>query len=215
MVFLYPQDAVFPPVETATPDGLLAIGGDLSLERLLNAYQHGIFPWYNEDDPIMWWAPPQRMVLFFDELKISKSMRKVIRTGGFTVTFNRAFEQVIRHCKEVPRKDGLGTWIQDEIVAAYTQLHHRGVAHSVEVWQDDQLVGGLYGVDMFPVFCGESMFHLVPNASKVAFIALAARMQQKGYALIDCQLHNPHLESLGCREIPRAEFMRYLPNSGQ
>lgn len=211
MVFLYPTDSDFPPVDTATPDGLLAIGGDLSESRLLNAYRSGIFPWYNEDDPIMWWSPPQRMVLFFDELRISKSMRKVIRTEGFTVTFNQAFEQVIRHCREVTRKDELGTWIQPEIIEAYTALHRKGIAQSVEVWQGDQLVGGLYGVDMYPVFCGESMFHLVPNASKVAFIALAARLQQKGYSLVDCQLYNDHLASLGCREIPRADFMRYLP----
>lgn len=211
MVFLFPNDSEFPPVETATADGLLAIGGDLSPARLLKAYQSGIFPWYNEDDPIMWWSPPQRMVLFFDELRISKSMRKEIRTGGFTVTFNRAFDQVIRHCREVKRKDELGTWIQTEIVHAYSQLHRQGVAQSVEVWQNDQLVGGLYGVDMQTVFCGESMFHLVPNASKIAFIALAARLQQLGYQLLDCQLYNEHLASLGCREIPRSEFMNYLP----
>ena len=166
------KDIYFPPVEEASPEGILAVGGDLSLERLLLAYKSGIFPWFEDDEPILWWAPDERMVLFFEDLKISKSMRNVLNQNKFKVTFNTAFKEVISNCKKIVRKDQPGTWITDEMVEAYCKLHEIGVAKSVEVWLDKELVGGLYGVDLGHVFCGESMFSKVSNASKVAFIHL-------------------------------------------
>lgn len=207
----------FPPVETATPEGILAIGGDLSAERLQLAYKSGIFPWFAENDPIVWYSPNPRMVLFPEELKVSKSIRRVIRKGMFRVTFNQNFEQVIQHCKTIDRKEQSGTWITDEMKKAYIELHKIGWAKSVEVWQfldsarnDRELVGGLYGVDLGTVFCGESMFSKVSNASKVAFIYLVERLEKENYKLIDCQVYNEHLASLGAREIPRNEFLKYL-----
>ena len=200
----------FPPVETASPEGILAFGGDLSTERLLLAYRSGIFPWFEEDDPILWWAPDPRMVLFPDEFTVSKSMRNIINRGIFKVTFNQNFEEVIANCQKIKRDGQHGTWITDEMIMAYTKLHELGYAQSVEVWQDDTLVGGLYGVDMGQVFCGESMFSKVPNASKMAFISLVNRLKAKGYKLLDCQVYNEHLDSLGCREISREDFMLIL-----
>ena len=204
------KDLVFPPVTLANRDGILAIGGDLSVERLLLAYQSGIFPWFEQGDPIMWWSPNPRMVLFLDELIISKSMRNILNRNSFSVTFNQNFRDVISHCQKVKRDGQNGTWITNEMIEAYCKLNELGIAKSVEVWQNEQLVGGLYGIDLGTIFCGESMFSLVSNASKVAFIALVEQLKEKNYKLLDCQVYNPHLESLGCREIKRNEFMRIL-----
>lgn len=201
---------VFPPVIESSPEGLLAVGGDLSTERLLLAYQNGIFPWFEDGDPILWWSPVERMVLFPNEFKVSKSMRNVINQGIFQVTFNQAFRDVMLHCQTVKREGQYGTWISDEMIEAYCKLHELGKAMSVEVWQNKELVGGLYGVDMHPVFCGESMFSRVSNASKMAFIALVNYLKTNKYTLLDSQIYNDHLDSLGCREIPRAEFLTYL-----
>ncbi|NMH27055.1 leucyl/phenylalanyl-tRNA--protein transferase [Flavobacterium silvaticum] len=209
-MYFLTKELYFPDPRETDKHGLLAVGGDLSLERLMLAYRSGIFPWFNEDEPILWWSPLKRMVLFFDEVKISKSMKKVIRNGGFTVTFNRDFPAVISNCRKSDRKGQDGTWITHEMEAAYNSLHASGFAKSVEVWQDEKLVGGLYGIDLGHIFCGESMFSLVPNASKIAFFALAAKLESEQYKLLDCQIHNPHLESLGCREISRGDFLRVV-----
>lgn len=200
----------FPEVNQANRDGILAIGGDLSPERLQLAYKSGIFPWFETGDPILWWSPNPRMVLFLEELKISKSMRNILNKGEFSVTFDQNFRDVISYCQKVKRDGQIGTWITNDMIEAYCKLHELGIAKSVEVWQDDILVGGLYGVDLGHVFCGESMFSLVSNASKVAFITLVNHLKKENYKLLDCQVYNPHLESLGCREIDREEFMRIL-----
>ncbi|MEJ1298850.1 MAG: leucyl/phenylalanyl-tRNA--protein transferase [Candidatus Sedimenticola sp. (ex Thyasira tokunagai)] len=210
---LNPDDpyAPFPPVSQAEiePDGLLAVGGDLSPERLLNAYQHGIFPWYSDDQPILWWSPDPRMVLFPEKIKISRSLRKSLRNRSFQVTFDHHFEEVIRACGE-PRGDGDGTWITEEMIGAYCQLNNLGYAHSVEVWRDNLLVGGLYGVALGGVFFGESMFSRESDASKVALVHLVVQISQWGYRMIDCQIHSAHLGSLGAEEIPRSEFSDLL-----
>jgi leucyl/phenylalanyl-tRNA--protein transferase len=200
----------FPPVAHADSDGILAFGGDLSPERLQLAYKSGIFPWFNEGEPIIWWSPNPRMVLFLDELIVSKSMRNILNRNQFTVTFNQNFRDVISNCQKVKRDGQTGTWITNEMIEAYCVLNELGVAKSVEVWQNDQLVGGLYGIDLGHIFCGESMFSLVSNASKVAFIALANQLKNDNYRLLDCQVYNEHLESLGCREIEREAFMETL-----
>ena len=211
MRFLFENDD-FPSVSEADEYGVVAFGGDLSPNRLINAYSKGIFPWYSEGEPITWYSPDPRMVLFPDDLKVSKSMRKVLREGQFKVTYDKAFEQVIYHCKTIFRpSDFGGTWITDEMEQAYVQLHKKGIAKSVEVWLDDELVGGLYGVDLGEVFCGESMFSHVSNASKVAFISMIRKLKEEGYKLIDCQVYNDHLASLGAIEIDREEFLKYLP----
>lgn len=210
MMIVLSEKIEFPALETADADGLLAMGGDLSPERLILAYQNGIFPWYNEGQPIIWFAPPERMVLFFDDLKVSKSMKKTIQKNIFRVTFNQRFEQVVQHCKSVPRIGQNGTWITDEMQKAYSRLHKMGIAKSVEVWKEDKLVGGLYGIDLGHIFTGESMFSLVSDASKFAFIALVEYLRTGSYLLLDCQVYNPHLESLGATEISRKEFMRFL-----
>lgn len=201
---------LFPPVSESTPEGLLAVGGDLSTERLLLAYQNGIFPWFEDGDPILWWSPVDRMVLFPEEFKVSKSMRNVINQGIFQVTFNKAFREVMLGCQTVKREGQYGTWISDDMMEAYGKLHELGKAMSVEVWQNNELVGGLYGVDMFPVFCGESMFSRVSNASKMAFIALVNHLKTNNYKLLDSQIYNDHLDSLGCIEIPREDFLKIL-----
>ena len=200
----------FPPVSHADSDGILAIGGDLSPERLRLAYSSGIFPWFNEGEPIIWWSPNPRMVLFLDELIISKSMRNILNRNVFKVTFNQNFREVISNCRQVKRDDQIGTWITNEMIEAYCNLNELGIAKSVEVWQNDRLVGGLYGIDLGHIFCGESMFSLVSNASKVAFIALVNQLKKDNYRLLDCQVYNEHLESLGCREIERDAFMTIL-----
>lgn len=200
----------FPPVETASSEGILAIGGDLSSGRLLLAYKSGIFPWYNQGEPIIWYSPKERMVLFPEELKVSKSMQKILKKDNFKVTFNQNFKQVIRACKTIFREGQGGTWITDEMERAFINLHELGHAKSVEVWLDNELVGGLYGIDLGTIFCGESMFSKVSNASKVAFINLVKKLHAENYNLIDCQVYNDHLMSLGAREIPRTKFMKYL-----
>lgn len=204
------QKLYFPPIETASPEGLLAIGGDLSVERLLLAYENGIFPWFNNDEPILWWSPPKRMVVFPDTYTISKSIRNSINRNIFEVTFNKDFNEVIKNCQNIQRKDQEGTWITNDILQSYCQLHQLGKARSVEVWQNNELVGGLYGVDLGHVFCGESMFSKVSNASKVAFVKLIEHLKENNYLLLDCQLHNDHLEKLGAFEISRSSFMRIL-----
>jgi len=201
----------FPPVTKALrePDGLLAIGGCLSQSRLLNAYRHGVFPWYNPGEPILWWSPDPRLILFPDQLVISRSLRKTLRKAIFSVTFDRAFNEVITACAD-PRKDSTGTWITTAVNSAYNQLHKAGFAHSVETWQGDKLVGGLYGVALGQVFFGESMFHTQTDASKIAFATLVEQLQSWGYRLIDCQVHTRHLESFGARQIDRNAFIKLL-----
>lgn len=207
---LLTEALVFPAPELAGPEGLLAVGGDLRPERLLLAYRLGIFPWFNEDSLILWWSPDPRMVLFPEELKISKSMRSIIRKERFQVTRNRDFAAVISQCARTPRKDQEGTWITERMEEAYLELHKQGHAVSYEVWEKGALVGGLYGVELGHVFCGESMFSTASNASKVGFIHMVKEQQKMGCQLIDCQIHSDHLESLGAREIPRAEFLERL-----
>ena len=199
----------FPPVDRALEDGLLAIGGDLSVERLLLAYRSGIFPWFEGQVPL-WWCPDPRFVLFPAELKVSKSMQVLLKRNHFRFTINQAFSQVIHHCQQVKREDQNGTWITDEVEGAYNRLHELGHAHSAEVWQDDRLVGGLYGIRMGKVFFGESMFSLVSNASKYAFISYTQQLIQEGVALIDCQVYTSHLESLGAVMIDRGEFIERM-----
>lgn len=199
----------FPPVEEALEDGLLAMGGDLSAERLLLAYRKGIFPWYDGDVPL-WWSPDPRFVLFPQHLNISKSMKQVIRQNRFVFTTNKAFGKVIRACMKTKRKEQGGSWINEEVISAYTMLHRQGIAHSAEAWLDDKLVGGLYGIKMGRLFFGESMFSTESNASKFAFISYVNQLQQEGIVLIDCQVYTSHLESLGAEMIPRNGFMQYL-----
>lgn len=202
----------FPPVNQTHTTGIIALGGDLSPERLQLAYKSGIFPWFEDGEPITWWSPNPRMVLFLDELIVSKSMRNILNRNMFKVTFNQNFREVISNCQNIKRDGQNGTWITNDMIEAYCKLNDLGIAKSVEVWKEDELVGGLYGVDLGYVFCGESMFSLVSNASKVAFIALVEKLKNENYKLLDCQVYNPHLESLGCREIEREEFMEILQN---
>ncbi|WP_144805622.1 leucyl/phenylalanyl-tRNA--protein transferase [Maribacter sp. MAR_2009_72] len=200
----------FPPVETANSEGLLAVGGDLSVERLVLAYTNGIFPWFNEESPILWWSPDPRMVLYPDKVKISKSMRKVLRDNRFRLTKNTCFQQVLEHCSSIEREGQDGTWITQNMKKAYCAMHEKGYATSYEVWEQNELVGGLYGIDLGHIFCGESMFSLTSNASKFAFIKLAEDLRAKGYKAIDCQLYTAHLASLGAQEMPRDKFMELL-----
>lgn len=209
MIFRLDERLLFPDPALAEDDGLLAVGGDLSTERLLLAYQNGIFPWYSEDEPILWFSPHERFVLYPDELVISKSMRKVLGSGQFKVTYNKCFADVIAACAKVPRPGQDGTWITSDMQQAYITLNQKGYAHSVEVWQHDELVGGLYGVAVGKVFCGESMFSKKSNASKIALIHLC---NTDKYRLIDCQVYTPHLESMGARMISRAEYLTALNN---
>jgi leucyl/phenylalanyl-tRNA--protein transferase len=201
----------FPPVSKALsePNGLLAVGGCLSETRLLNAYRQGIFPWYNPDEPILWWSPDPRLVLFPDKLQVSKSLRKTLRKNTFQVTFDTAFNEVIVACAQ-PRENSGGTWITADIRRAYNRLHQLGYAHSVEAWQDGDLVGGLYGVALGQVFFGESMFHTCTDASKVAFVTIVEQLKTWGYQVIDCQVHTQHLTSLGAEEISRNLFVQLL-----
>ena len=215
-MFLLTKELFFPPLTMADEDGLLAIGGDLSTQRLLLAYQSGIFPWYNADEPICWWSPDPRFVLYPDEIKVSSSMKTVLQNGTFRFTINRAFTQVIQNCKTISRTGQDGTWISPDMQKAYTNLHELGYAHSAETWLDGKLVGGIYGIRLGKIFFGESMFSLNPNASKFAFINYVKQLQKENVALIDCQLHTNHLESLGARMIPREIFAEMLTaNTGQ
>ena len=209
-MFLLSNELYFPPVTEADEEGILAIGGDLSTQRLLLAYRNGIFPWYTDDEPIIWWCPNPRFVLFPDEIKISKSMRAVIKKQTYSFTINNCFNNVIKNCKTINREGQSGTWISEEVIDAYTNLHNLGYALSAETWKNNKLVGGLYGVKMGNIFFGESMFSLSPNASKFAFIQLVQHLKNDGVKLIDCQVYTNHLESLGAKMIDRNDFMRLL-----
>ena len=209
-LFFLNERIEFPDVESANDDGLLAVGGDLSLERLILAYKNGIFPWFNEDELILWWSPDPRMVLYPNKLKVSKSMRKVLKKKPFRLTKNTCFRQVIENCAKRVRKGQEGTWITPNMIDAYCVLHENGIAKSYEVWQENELVGGLYGIDLNHFFCGESMFSIVSNASKYAFINMVKEYEEKKYSFIDCQVYTKHLESLGAEEITRKDFMKLL-----
>jgi leucyl/phenylalanyl-tRNA--protein transferase len=209
-VFRLPEDNIFPPPHLSDSNGLLAVGGDLSESRLLKAYSMGIFPWYSEGDPILWWSPDPRLVLFPDELKVSRSLRQAINRGIFRVTMDQAFDSVIRECASVHRKGHGDTWITEDMINAYINLHRTGHAHSVEAWSDGELSGGLYGVSMGSAFFGESMFTKVSNASKVAFVLLVNQLIKWNFTLIDCQVTTHHLKNLGAREIPRSDFLARL-----
>lgn len=212
-MILLTEEISFPPVDSADEDGLLAIGGDLSPERLLLAYKSGIFPWYNTDEPIVWWSPDPRFVLFPDKLKISKSMQTVLNNGKFRFTTNRAFKQVIESCKTTNRKGQEGTWILEDTVNAYTKMHELGYAHSAEAWQNGELVGGLYGIRIGNIFFGESMFSKTSNASKFAFINYVQQLKKEDIALIDCQIYSTHLHSMGAQMIERKAFIDMLKTS--
>jgi len=211
-VFELSKEIIFPPSNLAREDGLLAIGGDLTTDRLHHAYKQGIFPWYNLGQPVLWWSPNPRFVLFPESLKVSKSMKSVIRNKGFEVTFNKNFEQVLNNCQKLQRKGQEGTWITPELKSALIEFNFEGWAHSVEVWQNNELVGGLYGIAMGNCFFGESMFTKVSNASKVGFITLIKKLKILKFKLIDCQVYTQHLESLGAANIPRKEFIQILKN---
>lgn len=208
MISLLHENTPFPPVEQALrqPNGLLAAGADLSPTRLLEAYRRGIFPWFSEGDPILWWSPDPRMVLFPGEFKISRSLRKTLLRGKYQMRCDTAFEQVMRACSQ-PREGQNGTWIQEEMIAAYVRLHKAGYAHSIETWMDDELVGGLYGVSIGRMFYGESMFSTKTDASKIALAYLTAQLKRWNFGMIDCQMNTAHLASLGAREITRREFL--------
>jgi len=209
-IFRLTEELVFPPPEMAEPEGLLAVGGDLSEERLVLAYSLGIFPWYSEGSPILWWSPDPRLVLFPDELKVSRSLRQTIKKNIYTATMDTAFEDVIKKCAEVHRADDGGTWITPEMAEAYMELHRRGHAHSVEAWHDGELKGGLYGVALGGAFFGESMFATAPDASKVALAALVKKLSEWGFDIIDCQVTTEFFKGLGARAIPREDFLKRL-----
>jgi leucyl/phenylalanyl-tRNA---protein transferase len=212
-VFELPEEIVFPHASLAEPDGLLAVGGDLSPERLLTAYANGIFPWFNEDDPILWWSPDPRCVLYPNEFNPSKSLRLLVQKKKFEIAFDTNFKEVIKNCATVSRFDQPDTWITDDIMNAYSNLHNLGYAHSVETYFENELVGGLYGVSIGKVFFGESMFFKVPNASKIAFYFLIQKLKQMQFDLVDNQITTPHLVSLGATEISREEFLTKLKKS--
>lgn len=216
-MFLLADDHIgFPSPEQANVYGVLAIGGDLSPERLLMAYRNGIFPWYNPGDPITWWSPDPRFVLFPEDLKVSKSMRPYFNQRKFEVSWDRNFREVITACQTAPRRGQPGTWITKEMLEAYVHLHELGYAHSVEVWKDEELVGGLYGVSLGKIFFGESMFSRMSNASKFGFITKVRRLQEEGFRLIDCQVPTHHLARLGARRISRKAFLKFLAeNEGE
>ena len=197
----------FPNVNEANKDGLLAIGGDLSSERLLLAYKSGIFPWFENYEPILWWSPDPRFVLFPEKLKVSKSMKQVLRNSSYVVTINKAFKDVILQCSKTKREGQKGTWISKSMINAYTKLHELGYAKSVEVWENENLVAGFYGIDLGNIFCGESMFTKMSNASKIGLITF---IQNSNYKLIDCQVYTQHLESLGAEDIPRTKFLEFF-----
>ena len=210
MYYFLTQKLYFPAHETATEDGILALGGDLTPERLLLAYKNGIFPWFNEDEPIIWWSPPRRMVVDIKNYKTPKTIRNLMNKNTFQVTYNQSFKEVIQGCKTIERKGQTGSWLTDEMEIAYLKLHELGYAKSIEVWQNEELVGGLYGVDMGNYFCGESMFSRLSNASKIAFVSLINHLKEKKYPLLDCQIHNHYLEQLGAFEITRENFLKII-----
>lgn len=209
-IYRLPEEIVFPNPELSEEDGLLAVGGDLSMERLLLAYSNGIFPWYNPGEEILWWCPKPRFILIPEEIKISKSMRKIIKKNKFKVTFNNDFESVISNCKGIREESHEGTWITDEMKEAYINLHKHGYALSVETYENDELVGGLYGVIIGKCYFGESMFSKVSNASKIALITLAERLKELNFEFIDCQVYTEHLESMGAKMVPWEEFKNLL-----
>ena len=209
-MFVLTEAIFFPPVTMADADGMLAVGGDLSTERLLLAYKSGIFPWYNENEPICWWCPNPRFVLLPKDLRVTKSMQTVLNNGSFRFTINKAFDKVITHCKTINRKNQEGTWIQPEVIEAYAKLHQLGFAISAEAWKNGELVGGLYGVLLGNIFFGESMFSKESNASKFAFINFVKHLQKQNIKLIDCQIYTAHLQSLGAKMIDRAIFCEIL-----
>lgn len=209
-IYRLPEEIVFPNPELSEEDGLLAVGGDLSMERLLLAYSNGIFPWYNPGEEILWWCPKPRFILKPEEIKISKSMRKIIKKNKFKVTFNNDFEGVISNCKKLREETYEGTWITDEMKEAYINLHKHGYALSVETYENDELVGGLYGVIIGKCYFGESMFSKVSNASKIALITLAERLKELNFEFIDCQVYTEHLESMGAKMVPWEEFKNLL-----
>jgi leucyl/phenylalanyl-tRNA--protein transferase len=210
-VFTLIKEPIFPPVHLAEEDGLLAVGGDLHPTRLLEAYHQGIFPWYNEDEEILWWSPDPRCVLFPDKLIIQKSMRPILRSSEYRFALNENFESVISNCANVKRHGQSGTWITPDMKKSYIELHHMGYALSAECYIKNELCGGLYGILLDGIFCGESMFSLKPNASKYAFIHLISHLKRLDVKLIDCQVYTPHLESLGAEMITRKDYLRYLP----
>ncbi|MEP0986575.1 leucyl/phenylalanyl-tRNA--protein transferase [Ekhidna sp.] len=210
-IYRLTDDLIFPSVDGAE-DGIVAVGGDLLPERLILAYKLGIFPWYSEDEPIIWWSPDPRFVLYPERLHISRSMRRVINSDVLKVTFNQDFEGVIAACKKMPREGQQGTWITDEMELAYIRLHELGYAQSIEVWKENELVGGMYGVDLGSVFCGESMFSTVSNASKLALITFIKKFKQDGGKLFDCQVHSEHMVTMGAEEISRKEYLKFLPD---
>jgi leucyl/phenylalanyl-tRNA--protein transferase len=212
-IFRLVDDLVFPPPDYADPSGLIAIGGDLSSERLLEAYRVGIFPWYSDDQPILWWSPDPRLVLELDHFKVARSLRKTLKKGIFKVTFDRVFDEVIAACATVDRDGQQGTWITQEMQEAYIKLHGLGFAHSVETWFDNQLVGGLYGVSLGKAFFGESMFHVKSDASKVALVTLVERLKAWGFRFIDAQMTTEHLVSLGAQELSRRIFLKQLQSA--
>ena len=209
-MYLLDDSLTFPNPSLANEDGILAIGGDLSTERLLLAYQNGIFPWFEEGDIIIWWSPNPRMILYPKKIKISKSMKKIIRDNKYTITFDKDFSSVIDNCKTIFRPEQGDTWITNTMREAYIKLHNKGIAHSVEIWEGDELVGGLYGINIGKVFCGESMFSKKSNTSKLAFITLAKKLDEENYKMIDCQMYTNHLASLGAEEIERDVFLSEL-----
>lgn len=209
-IYALNDEPIFPDPNDAEPDGLLAVGGDLAPRRVLTAYAHGIFPWPIGDMPLAWFSPPERMILDFADLRISRSLRKSLRSGGFSVTMDQAFSEVMAACSSTPRSHETGTWITEDMQDSYAQIHEIGFAHSVEVWLEGELVGGLYGISIGAMFCGESMFHRATDASKVAFVALASQLKAWDFHFLDCQLHTPHLESLGAAEVPRSDFSERL-----
>ncbi|MGQ9744625.1 MAG: leucyl/phenylalanyl-tRNA--protein transferase [Dissulfurimicrobium sp.] len=209
-VYALDKSYIFPPPGLARPDGLLAIGGDLSPERLIAAYRLGIFPWYGPGEPILWWSPDPRLILYPGKLHVSRRLQRTMRLGRFEITFDHAFDEVIRACRETRIKAGEGTWICEEMIEAYSRLYEMGIAHSSEAWLEGRLVGGLYGVAIGRVFFGESMFSMVKDASKVAFVTLVRQLEVWGFELIDCQVTTRHLISLGAQEIPRKDFLTSL-----
>ncbi len=214
-IYELPKEHIFPPPSEAEPDGLLAIGGDLHPRRLLYAYALGIFPWYNQDDPIMWWSPNPRLIIYPDKFKVSKSLKQKIKRQTFQIRIDFAFEEVIKSCAKVVRKNQQGTWINDDIITAYVKLFNMGLAHSVECWLGNKLVGGLYGISLGSAFFGESMFHKYTDASKVAFYYLTQIAKQLKFDFIDCQVSNPHLISLGAEGIDRDLFLDKLSQAMQ
>lgn len=213
---IYPLDKnsyIFPNPHFASDEGLLAYGGDLTPSRIMTAYSKGIFPWYNEDDPILWWSPNPRLVLELNEFKVSKSLQKIINKEIFEIKFDENFKQTMIECKNINRENQDKTWIQDEVIEAYTDIHDMGFAHSFEAYYNGELVGGGYGINIGNVFCGESMFAKKSNASKVALYFLVQRLKEKGFRLIDCQIPSPHLQSLGAKVMPRNEFLELIKNS--